>query len=87
MLFNSLHFVFFFPCVAGPIERVSHLLPQFFEKHHFDYDRLRSGLVRMLWGFFKKLVVADRLALYVAPVYDSPVECAGLPLCGRGASV
>jgi alginate O-acetyltransferase complex protein AlgI len=66
-------YVSFFPqLVAGPIERSTRLLPQFFEKHGFDLERARSGLRLMLWGFFKKLVVADRLAVYVNEVYADP---------------
>jgi D-alanyl-lipoteichoic acid acyltransferase DltB (MBOAT superfamily) len=73
-------YVSFFPqLVAGPIERASHLLPQFHEKYAFDYDRVRSGLLLMLWGFFKKLVIADRLAFYVTAVYDEPAAYGGLP--------
>src|SRR5205823_1680432 len=53
-------YVMFFPqLVAGPIERPQNLLHQFYERHEFDYDRITSGLKRMAWGFFKKLVVAD----------------------------
>lgn len=70
-------YVSFFPqLVAGPIERSSRLLPQFFrdytEGHRFDFDRIRSGLTQILWGFFKKVVIADRLALYVNEVYNNP---------------
>jgi alginate O-acetyltransferase complex protein AlgI len=74
-------YVMFFPqLVAGPIERPQNLLHQFYERHDFDYDRVTSGLKRMAWGFFKKLVVADRLALYVNDVYGSPTEHNGLQL-------
>jgi D-alanyl-lipoteichoic acid acyltransferase DltB (MBOAT superfamily) len=74
-------YVMFFPqLVAGPIERPQNLLHQFAEKHDFDYDRVTSGLKRMAWGFFKKLVVADRLALYVNDVYASPENYNGLQL-------
>ncbi len=74
-------YVMFFPqLVAGPIERPQHLLHQFYEDHPFDYDRVVSGLKRMAWGFFKKLVVADRLALYVNDVYAAPAACNGLQL-------
>jgi D-alanyl-lipoteichoic acid acyltransferase DltB (MBOAT superfamily) len=74
-------YVMFFPqLVAGPIERPQNLLGQFREHHTFDYDRVTSGLKRMAWGFFKKLVVADRLALYVNDVYGSPRDCNGLQL-------
>ena len=51
-------YVSFFPqLVAGPIERAKNLIPQFFEKHHFDYERVTQGLKLMLWGFFKKLII------------------------------
>lgn len=74
-------YVMFFPqLVAGPIERPQNLLHQFDERHDFDYDRVTSGLKRMAWGFFKKLVVADRLALYVNDVYGSPTSANGLQL-------
>ncbi|MGA2556776.1 MAG: MBOAT family O-acyltransferase, partial [Verrucomicrobiota bacterium] len=53
---------------------------QFCEKHAFDYERITSGLKRMAWGFFKKVVVADRLALYVNDVYGSPRSHNGLQL-------
>ena len=63
----------FYPqLVAGPIERPQNLLHQFHEQHAFEYDRVTSGLKRMAWGFFKKVVIADRLARYVNPVYNSP---------------
>lgn len=74
-------YVMFFPqLVAGPIERPQNLLHQFYEKHAFDYQRVTSGLKRMAWGFFKKLVVADRLAIYVNDVYASPQNFNGLQL-------
>ena len=63
-------YVSFFPqLVAGPIERAKNLLPQFFEEQHFDYQRITDGLKLMLWGFFKKVVIADRLAIVVNTVY------------------
>ena len=66
-------YVMFYPqLVAGPIERPQNLLHQFYEKHDFDYDRVSSGLRLMLWGFFKKLVVADRMSLIVDAVYNHP---------------
>jgi alginate O-acetyltransferase complex protein AlgI len=74
-------YVMFFPqLVAGPIERPQNLLHQFYERHEFDYLRITSGLKRMAWGFFKKLVVADRLALYVNDVYANPQAHNGLQL-------
>lgn len=66
-------YVSFFPqLVAGPIERPSHLIPQFRREQKFDPIRAGSGLRLMLFGFVKKLVVADRLAVYVDSVYADP---------------
>lgn len=74
-------YVMFFPqLVAGPIERARHLVPQFFEKHHFDAVRVSSGLKLMLWGLFQKVVIADRLAILVNQVYANPSEYNGLGL-------
>ncbi len=74
-------YVSFFPqLVAGPIERSTHLLPQFYQEKMFDADRFISGLRLMLWGFFKKLVIADRLAIYVNEIYNHPAEYQGLAL-------
>ncbi len=72
-------FVSFFPqLVAGPIERSVNLLPQFREQFSFDYKRIRDGLLLMCWGFFKKVVIADRLAEYVNTVYSTPDIYGGL---------
>lgn len=66
-------YVAFFPqLVAGPIERSTRLMPQFYEKHSFSFERMCDGLKLMLWGFFKKLVIADRLSIYVDQVYNNP---------------
>lgn len=66
-------YVSFFPqLVAGPIERSRHLLPQFHLEHKFDYEQVASGLRRMMWGFFKKVVIADRLAVYINAAYADP---------------
>jgi alginate O-acetyltransferase complex protein AlgI len=74
-------YVMFFPqLVAGPIERPQNLLHQFYERHEFDYDRVADGLRRMGWGLFMKMVIADRLADYVNPVYNSPYAYEGLTL-------
>jgi D-alanyl-lipoteichoic acid acyltransferase DltB (MBOAT superfamily) len=71
-------YVMFYPqLVAGPIERPQNLLHQFREKYDFDYTRVVEGLKLMLWGFFKKLVIADRLAYYVNAVYNNPHEHSG----------
>ncbi|WP_339710943.1 MBOAT family O-acyltransferase [uncultured Kriegella sp.] len=72
-------FVAFFPqLVAGPIERASHLLPQFSKLYRFNIDEVRSGLQLMLWGFFKKVVIADRLAILVNTVYNNPGAHSGI---------
>jgi len=74
-------YVSFFPqLVAGPIERATHLLPQLRQTFDFDYQRVVSGLQQMLWGFFKKVVIADRLAVYVNEIYASPGDENGLAL-------
>lgn len=76
----SLYVMFYPQLVAGPIERPQNLLHQFYEKHDFDYQRVSDGLKLMLWGLFKKLVVADRLSLYVNAVYGNPDQHTGLSL-------
>lgn len=74
-------FVSFFPqLVAGPIEKSKDLLYQFDERHYFDYTRARNGLVLMLWGFFQKVFVADRLAVLVNTVYNNPKEHTGFEI-------
>ncbi len=74
-------YVSFFPqLVAGPIERSTRLLPQFFEKHDFNYENITSGLKQMLWGFFKKIVIADRLSIYVSAVYNNQEQHNGISL-------
>jgi len=74
-------YVSFFPqLVAGPIERASRLLPQFNRINHFNAERAASGLRLMLWGLFKKIVVANRLALYVNAVYGNAEMHNGLTL-------
>ena len=68
-------YVMFYPqLVAGPIERPQNLLPQFRAEHKFDMVILFSGLRLMLWGLFKKVVVADRLAIYVDAIYSDPTH-------------
>ncbi len=72
-------FVSFFPqLVAGPIERATSLLPQFSKKIKFNIDNITSGLRLILWGMFKKVVVADRLAMVVNQVYNNPDSQNGL---------
>ena len=72
-------FVSFFPqLVAGPIERSVNLIPQFREEFKFEYERVKEGILLMAWGFFKKVVIADRLSEYVNLVYNNPTEYGGL---------
>lgn len=68
----SLYVMFYPQLVAGPIERPQNILPQMHVKHHFSYFNMVEGLKQMIWGFFKKLVVADRLSIYVDTVYPNP---------------
>jgi D-alanyl-lipoteichoic acid acyltransferase DltB (MBOAT superfamily) len=77
---HALYAMFYPVMVAGPIERPQNLLHQFYEKHNFDYERVTDGLKLMAWGLFKKVVVADRLAVVVDNVYNNPYEHAGLSL-------
>jgi len=74
-------YVMFYPqLVAGPIERPYNLLPQFHREQQFDYQRVTDGLKLMAWGFFKKLVIADRIADFVNPIYNHPTEYQGVAL-------
>lgn len=74
-------FVSFFPqLVAGPIERATNLLPQFTVKRQFSYDRAADGMRQLLWGFFKKLVVADSCAVIVNQVFETHEYQSGIVL-------
>jgi alginate O-acetyltransferase complex protein AlgI len=80
-IFRYALYVMFYPqLVAGPIERPQNVIHQFYEKHSFDYKRVVSGLRLMLWGLFKKVVIADRLAVFVDLVYDNPHGYSGFPI-------
>lgn len=76
----ALYISFFPQLVAGPIERSDRLLPQFYEKHKFNYYNVTTGLKRMAWGFFKKVVIADRIAVMVNTIYNNPTSYSGFPL-------
>jgi len=76
----ALYVAFFPQLAAGPITRAGILLPQFHQKQPLDAQRIGSGLQLILWGFFKKIVIADRLAVYVATVYNNPDVYYGLPI-------
>lgn len=72
-------YVSFFPqLVAGPIERSTSLLPQFYRKNDYDPTRIRDGFLYILMGLFKKLVIADMLALYPDQVHAHPENFAGI---------
>jgi D-alanyl-lipoteichoic acid acyltransferase DltB (MBOAT superfamily) len=74
-------FVSFFPqLVAGPIERATHLLPQFYKKRNFDYTLAVDGLRQILWGLFKKMVIADNCALYANEIFNNSGDYNGSTL-------
>lgn len=74
-------FVCFFPqLVAGPIERATHLLPQFYKKRNFDYTKAVDGLRQILWGLFKKIVIADNCALYANMIFNNAEDYNGSTL-------
>ncbi|MCK5259536.1 MAG: MBOAT family protein [Candidatus Omnitrophica bacterium] len=74
-------YVSFFPqLVAGPIERAGNLIKQFYRDNTFQYERVKSGILLMAWGIFKKIVIADRLAAFVNQVYNNPTDYVGVPL-------
>lgn len=74
-------FVSFFPqLVAGPIERATNLLPQFQKKRVFDYSKAVDGMRQILWGLFKKIVIADNCATFVNLVFENPQDQTGSTL-------
>jgi len=74
-------FVSFFPQIGqGPIGRYDRLAPQLYVPHGFDYDQFAMGIIRMLIGAFKKLFIANQLALFVDAMYENPGEHAGVSL-------
>ncbi len=75
-------FVSFFPLlVAGPIERASHLLPQVQKKRIFEYTEAVIGLRLMLWGMFKKVVIADNAAHFANPIFENYASHSNLTIC------
>ena len=76
----SLYVMFYPQLVTGPIERPQNLIHQFYEKHYFEYERIIEGLKLILWGLFMKLVIADRLAIYVNAVYNNVDQHSGKTL-------
>ncbi len=78
---NYAVFVSFFPLlVAGPIERATHLLPQIKKQRVFDYTHAVDGLKQILWGFFKKLVIADNCAIYADQAFNNSTDYSGSTL-------
>ena len=74
-------FVSFFPqLVAGPIERATHLLPQFYKKRTFDYSKAVDGLRQILWGLFKKMVIADNCAEFANQIFNHSADMNGSTL-------
>ncbi|MFD1552985.1 MBOAT family protein [Putridiphycobacter roseus] len=74
-------FVSFFPqLVAGPIERASHLLPQFYKKRVFEYSKAVDGMRQILWGLFKKIVIADNCAEYANQIFNNSGDLNGSTL-------
>lgn len=76
----SLYVMFYPQLVAGPIERPQNILHQFYEVKTFNYENISAGLKLMLWGLFKKVVVADRLAIGVDEVYNHLHDYSGVAL-------
>jgi len=75
-----LYLSFFPKLLQGPIERAGNLLPQLKRPYVFDYDNVRAGMLIFAWGLFKKVVVADRLGVFVDAVYNDCYRYTGLPL-------
>lgn len=74
-------FVSFFPqLVAGPIERATHLLPQFYKKRTFDYAKAVDGMRQILWGLFKKIVIADNCAEFANQIFNNSADMNGSTL-------
>ncbi|MCW5514889.1 MBOAT family O-acyltransferase [Muriicola sp. Z0-33] len=74
-------FVSFFPqLVAGPIERASNLLPQFYKRRTFDYSKATDGLRQIIWGLFKKMVIADNCATYANEIFNNSADYNGSTL-------
>jgi alginate O-acetyltransferase complex protein AlgI len=74
-------FVSFFPqLVAGPIERATNLLPQFYKERKFEYSNAVDGMRQILWGLFKKVVIADNCAVFVSYIFDNSSELSGSSL-------
>lgn len=80
LVIYSLYITFFPELPSGPIDRSHYLIRQLYETHDFNYDIITSGLKLMAWGFFKKLVIADRLAIVVNQIFSNLPNYSGFPL-------
>ena len=78
--FFATYLLFFPKLLAGPIERAHNFIPQLYQKHEFNYDEVVEGLKRILWGLFKKLVIANRLAIYTDAVFNNSEQHSGITL-------
>lgn len=78
--YHALYMAFFPKLLQGPIERAGDLLPQLKNPYEFEYNAVRSGMLLFAWGLFKKVVVADHLALYANTVFNNVHAYHGLPL-------
>jgi len=78
--YYALYVLFYPQLVAGPIERPQHLLPQLFKEQPFSAQKLYEGLRLMAWGFFKKLVIADRIGLYADAIFNQPENAGPLQI-------
>lgn len=76
----ALYISFFPQLLAGPIAKAKNSLYKFEEKHYFDYERVKDGLLLMLWGYFQKTMVADKIAQLVNTVYDAPEKYKGFEI-------
>lgn len=85
-LFRYALFVSFFPCIfTGPIERYDHLMPQLCKRPHFQYNMAAGGAFRMLWGYFKKMVLADHLVAFVEAYYMGATKTISGPVAATAA--
>ena len=76
-------FVSFFPQILqGPIGRYSRLAHQLYESHKFEGKNITRGFERILWGFFKKMILADWAAVFVDAIFDNPDQYSGLAIFG-----
>lgn len=80
-LLKTVLFTTYFPqIIQGPISRFGFLQQQLTKEHNFDYDKFVLGLLRMVWGYFKKLVIADRFAIIVAPLFANSEKYSGFEI-------